>query len=103
MEKYILTIERALDKAKKDGASMAEAYLTKDRHLFIEVRNNIVETMKFSENMGVGVRVIVDQRIGFAFSSDISGEGVKDAFCRALYNASQTFQLPGNGSLRPGN
>jgi len=89
VKEYVSTAERALEKAREAGASMAEAYITRDRHLSIEVRDSAVETMKLSENVGVGIRVIADHRVGFAFSSDLSREGMEDASRRALYNASQ--------------
>lgn len=106
VKKYMSAAERALEKAKKAGASMAEAYLTRDRHFSIEIRDGAVETMKLSENVGVGMRVIVNRRVGFAFSSDLSKEGMDDASHRALYNASQVdvdelYSLPAPVSSYP--
>lgn len=82
--------ERAVGQAKKLGAHQAEVFLNNDKQLSIDVRDGQVETMKLAEERGLGVRLLIDGKIGFAFTSDLSPEAVEGVIEDALANAVNT-------------
>jgi PmbA protein len=50
----------------------AEVYLQTGRNLSIRVRNADIETIQEASSNGVGFRVIVDGKMGFSHSNDLS-------------------------------
>jgi PmbA protein len=87
---YIQLAADVVAKAKKIGAGEAEAFLISSKDLTIDVRDNQVETMKLAEDRGLGVRVITDSRIGFAFTSDLNAGVVEDIIRQAIANSDKT-------------
>ncbi|MFZ5651245.1 MAG: TldD/PmbA family protein [Bacillota bacterium] len=81
---------RAIDSAMRLGADMAEVYLTNNRELMVEVRDGRVETIKLAEERGLGLRLIKGNRVGFAFTSDLSRGAVEEIPAQALSNASRS-------------
>lgn len=67
--------EKVLLTARKKGIE-AEAYLLYNRELSVDVNQGKVETLKEAEEIGLGVRVFNQGRLGFAYSSDLSGRAV---------------------------
>jgi predicted Zn-dependent protease len=61
----------ALEAGLRKGVD-TEVYLTINRQLSIEVADHLVETLKESEETGLGIRLIKDNKIGFAYTSDLS-------------------------------
>lgn len=76
--------EAAVTYGMRAGADAVEAFVSTGRELSIEVRHGKVETVKQAEDKGIGVRVLEGQRVGFAFGTDLSKEGVEAAVQRAL-------------------
>jgi len=78
MESFLRTVgDKALGLAKKQGIE-AEVFLLHDRELSIEVINEQVETLKEAEEVGMGLRVINRGRLGFAYTSDLSDDAIKE-------------------------
>lgn len=77
-------------KAQKLGAEMAEAFLLNSRQLSIQVANQKVETMKLAEDRGLGIRVFRNNRLGFAFTSDLDALAIEKAINQALANCRYT-------------
>lgn len=92
-----------IDKAKARGIEMAEAYISSNRELNIDVRNKKVDTLKLSENIGLGMRVLVDGKIGFSFTSDMSQKALKENMEKALENAKITHSDPCRDMIFPYN
>ncbi len=84
----------AIDSAKRRGADMAEVYLSNNRELFIEVRDGRVETMKLAGERGLGLRLMKGNRVGFAYTSDLNPESVREVVDQALVNAASTAEDP---------
>jgi PmbA protein len=86
--------ELALDKVRKIGLD-GEAFLLHERELSIEISGGQVETLKEAEEIGLGLRVFNQGRMGFAYSSDLSpqaiDEVVKDAASISCYTAADEF------------
>lgn len=87
---YLEIANKAVQAAKKAGCSAAEAYILDSKALTIEVSNQKVETMKFAEDTGIGLRVFSnDNRVGFAYSTTI--EKIEDLARQALANSQKSF------------
>lgn len=98
--------ERVIESARSKGADMAEIYLSNNRELFIEVRDGRVETMKLAGERGMGLRVLKGNRVGFAYTSDLSGEKPDQILDQAMANATSASEdrfraLPGPAPAYP--
>ena len=87
----------AVEAAVKQGAEMAEAYLSYSKELDIEVRGGQVDTMKLAEDRGLGLRVFIGTRTGFAFTTDLTEAGLTDCVKQAIDNSSQIVADVHNG------
>ncbi len=81
-----------IDSARRKGADMAEVYLSNNRELFIEVRDGRVETMKLAGERGLGLRILKGSRVGFAYTSDLNPENIREVVDQALVNAASTAE-----------
>lgn len=88
--KYVTIAQNSVQKAKAAGAAMAEAYLLSSKDLAIEVRDGEVETMKLAEDRGLGLRVINDGRVGFAYTTEFSAGGLDQVVHQAMANGGIT-------------
>ncbi|HTG48371.1 MAG TPA: TldD/PmbA family protein [Actinomycetota bacterium] len=81
---------RELVRAAVDAAApgeQVEAYAEESRHTEVKALRGEVEGMTFAESRGVGVRVIADGRLGYAWAADPSPEEVVATLERARANA----------------
>ena len=98
MEKENLNIaSSAVEVAIQQGAEMAESYLSYSKELDIEVRGGQVDTMKLAEDRGLGLRVFIGNRTGFAFTTDLTKAGLTDCVKQAVDNSSQIVADVHNG------
>jgi PmbA protein len=67
---------RALDAASAAGAEAAEAFAQDSRGRQIRVFGGEVESLTDSGERGVGVRTWIGGRVGYAYGTDLSDEGV---------------------------
>jgi PmbA protein len=67
---YEQLAQRVVQRAKKKGASQAEAFLEVGRNSSVRVRGGQVEDLTEATSKGLGLRVIVKGRLGFAYTSD---------------------------------
>lgn len=81
--------QEVLDQASRLGVE-AEVFLLHNRELSIEVVGGQVDTLKEAEEMGLGLRVIKDSRLGFAFTSDLSPKALQDVVEDAVRICSYT-------------
>jgi PmbA protein len=56
--------------AAADGAGEVEAFASEGRRTGVRVRGAEVESLTFAESRGVGVRLVTDGRLGYAFAAD---------------------------------
>ena len=64
-----------------------EAFAEESRRTEVEARRGEVEGLTSAESRGLGVRVIADGRLGFAYAADPSLEEVRQTVERARENA----------------
>lgn len=79
-------IRRILEIARR-RACECEVYGEDVRSFRVEVHRDTVESMDRSSERGVGIRLVRDGRIGFAFTSDVAPSGLARAFEEAYANA----------------
>lgn len=85
LERLSNLVADILAEAKQQGASAAEAGLSVDRGLSVNVRLGEVETIEYHRSQGLGVTVYFGQRKGTASSTDLSTQAVREtvgAACR---------------------
>lgn len=75
--------QKALALAARKNVA-AEAFVLYDRELSIEVVNGQVENLKEAEEMGLGLRVFNQGKMGFAYSSDLSDDAIEEAVNNAV-------------------
>ncbi|MGZ8566148.1 MAG: TldD/PmbA family protein [Actinomycetota bacterium] len=78
-----------------------EAYADEGLHTEVSAFRGEVEGMEFAESRGVGVRVIRDARLGYAWAADPSAEEVRDVVRRARENAALAEPDEDNGLPEP--
>lgn len=66
--------DRALDAARRAGASYADVRLQRRRHESLSAREDHIAAVDAGESYGVGVRVLVDGAWGFAASARVTPE-----------------------------
>lgn len=93
--------EFACGLAKSSGAAEAEAYLSKNDEILIEVRDGLVETMKLAQEQGLGLRVMLAERTGFAFTTELTMKAVREIAKQAIANARATVGDPYRKFLPP--
>ena len=67
---------RAIDTAKRRGASYADARVMDIRQRDISTKNGEVGTLVESESLGIGIRVIASGAWGFASTDRLTNEGI---------------------------
>jgi PmbA protein len=78
-------VKAAVEAAEAD--EQVEAYAEESRHTEVKALRGEVEGMTFAESRGVGVRVIRDGRLGYAWAADPSLDEVRETLWRARDNA----------------
>lgn len=73
-----------------------EAYAVHSRTTAVKVFDGEVETLTSAETRGVGVRLVVGGRLGFASTADVSPAGLAWALAEARSNAAEGTPDPGN-------
>lgn len=81
---YKAIAEQVIKDCLKKGADQAEVYLENSRQLSIEVRNGQVEIVQEASSFGLGLRVIVSKRLGFAYVNDIQPRSLEEIVKRAV-------------------
>ena len=94
--------EGTVSRALAQGASAAESFLVSDRELTIEVANKEVEAMKVAESAGLGMRVLKEGRMGFAYTADLTPQGMDFVVAQALENAKLAAKDEFNVLPKPG-
>jgi PmbA protein len=82
-----IDLKRLVDKAQKLGADEAEIYYEHAEKNDIEIYNGQVDSLEAATEKGIGVRVFVDDQMGFAYTSNFEAEALKEVIKEALFNA----------------
>ncbi|MDW7673912.1 MAG: DNA gyrase modulator [Bacillota bacterium] len=90
---YLDLAQHLVDKAIKLGAQQAEVYINMTNEMEIEVNKQQVETMKVSEDRGIGIRVLNSGSIGFAYSTDFDLAKLEETVKLAVANGRITSPM----------
>ena len=93
---------QALECARRAGAAHAEACVESARDFSVRVRGGAVESLTQSGTRGLGLRVIVDDAVGFVSSTDLKPEALADLARRAVTLARFSTPDPANVLPTPG-
>ncbi len=83
------------------GGEGVEAFAVHSVDTSVTAFDGAVESLSSSETRGVGVRVVVDGRMGFASTSDVTDDGLAYALAEARSNAALGTPDVGNVLPRP--
>jgi PmbA protein len=84
-------------RARKAGAEEADVMLQTSTEFNVSVRKGEIETLTQSGSKGLGLRVFVDGRMGFAATSDFDTETLQRLIEKTVALASVADQKPENG------
>lgn len=85
-----------MEEALAAGAGAAEAFLTRSASTTVDVCGGETENIKVRDGSGIGIRVMIEDRLGFAYTSDLSEPGIRRAARDAVGNAESVFSDPYN-------
>ena len=71
MSELLALAERIVGQART--GEQVEAFLGRSQHTAVKVFDGAVESLSSADTQGVGVRVIVDGRQGFAYAASLEG------------------------------
>lgn len=94
---------QVVELARKAGVAEAEAFVERSRQASVQVREGEIENLSEASSKGVGLRIIVDGRLGFASTTDFSRETLGELVSRAIALAKETApddanELPKNSA-----
>ncbi|MEA2460549.1 MAG: PmbA protein [Actinomycetota bacterium] len=69
------------------GDEQVEAFLTHARTFTVKVHEGEVESLSSAEPRGAGVRVVADHKQGFAYTTDLTDDGLQEVLDQARRNA----------------
>jgi PmbA protein len=83
MSELSVVARRAVEAATDAGAGEAEAYASRDSGREVRVHGGEVESLTAAAQSGVGVRAWSGHRVGYAFGTNLSEEGVRSIAAQA--------------------
>lgn len=93
--------ERAMAAAKRSGATHAEVVVENGRAFSVKVQGGHLDTLKQSATHGLGLRVLVGQKIGFVSTTDFRGDALDDLARRAVALAAFATEDEANAFATP--
>jgi PmbA protein len=78
-----------------------EAYVARSRDTSVRIYSGEIESLSTAESEGVGIRVIRDSRVGFAYAGSLEASVVEEALAEARDNAGFSSPDPHVGLARP--
>jgi PmbA protein len=85
-------LTRVLERAQARGVAQAEVFASRTLFTRVSTRDQKIEELKQAEDVGFALRVIKDQALGFAFSSEINTQSIETVVDQAL--AAAEFTTP---------
>lgn len=79
-----------VSKACKLGAECVEVFILKGKELSIQVANSNIDNIKEAEEEGLGIRVLKNNKLGFAYTSDLGLVAIEKCINNAIDNSSKT-------------
>ncbi|MFW9813885.1 MAG: TldD/PmbA family protein [Candidatus Thorarchaeota archaeon] len=86
--------EKAVKLAEKLGADMAEAYVGQSSSFVIDVENSAIKSAEEQHDAGIGIRSVIDKKIGFAYVTTIYEDDIKEAVSKSFDLAKASIPDP---------
>jgi PmbA protein len=83
------------------GATQIEAYAMNSRHLTIQTAHSRLDWIRQGNEEGIGIRALLDGRLGFAYSSKLTSSGVHETATAANAAARESTPDAANGLPSP--
>lgn len=77
LEELVELGRRVVDRARKQGADVAEAVVSEGSHLSAKVRLGQPELVEEAGSRALGVRVMIGQQVAVSYTSDLTEQGVE--------------------------
>lgn len=71
------TVDLALDALRSVGAASGEVFLREAQSGSVEIKESAIESVIARGERGIGLRVLEERRLGFAYTSDLSTDGIR--------------------------
>ncbi len=88
-----IVVERAIESLRRQSLE-AEVFFRESTTTSVEVKDAAIENVLAHGERGIGVRVIDAQRVGFAFTSDLSVSGIDECVVAAKFMSALTEPDP---------
>lgn len=89
-------IRTLLGMARERGLDDVEVYAKRDVSLTLRAHAGELESFQRSDSVGVGVRVLLGERVGYAYTENLSDDALSRALAEASSNAEIVEPLPGS-------
>ena len=87
-------VDSIMARLSHEGLDGYEVYMTYSNGLTIEIKDGVIDVFVRSENAGLSLRGLKEQRPGFAFSTDLSSKVIPDLIEQVVRGASATDPDP---------
>jgi len=98
-ERLLEIAETAVNMAEKLGATQAEAYVGQSHAFAIEAENSAIRSAEEKSDAGIGIRTVIDKKIGFAFVTTLTDDDVREAVGKSVKLAKASIPDPDFVSL----
>ncbi len=82
-----INLDKLIRKAQKLGADDVEFYYERSKDNDIEIYQGEVESLESSYSKGLGIRVFVNNKMGFVYTANFSTKALEEAIKEAIANA----------------
>ena len=80
-------VDSIMERLSHEALDAYEVFSTSSKGLTIQIKDGAIDVFVAAENTGVSLRVLKDQRLGFAFCTDLSPDGMSDLVDRVVQGA----------------
>lgn len=96
-KEYSNLVQYAVDRAVKSGADAADAFIADSETVQVEVSERAVEQVSATNDAGIGIRILKDQKMIFGSSNDLSKNSIKemvsDLISKVPYHTADEFNV----------
>jgi len=99
------TVEKTINMVKKLDIKNFDIYFLNSTGFEVEAKSGKAEKIKVPQNKGMAIRVIIDGKLGFAYTTDLSEDGIRITIECAKENAKSSepdefeFSIPSENKL----
>ncbi len=94
---YLELVQYAVERAQKSGADAAEAFISDSKSVKINVSNREIEGLNYSNDLGIGLRILRDDKMIEGSSNDLSKHSVngliEDLLKKVVFHTPDAFNI----------